>query len=132
MRLTSYVKPPLGNCSKQSPSKQIDNATAVASARHLTCYIKLFFRNKLIFFQYYCDESAVTAYIDRVDEPSTCSYVITVKTHLICSHPHTRLLSRYQAMNMVCQPLLPDAMYNRYQEQKKSMALVSFISLRVV
>jgi len=47
-----------------------------------------------LFFQYYCDEAANVPYIERVDEPSTCSYIITIKTNLICAFTFAWWLSK--------------------------------------
>lgn len=37
--------------------------------------------------QYRCVEDAPEAEVQAVERPSACRYVITIRTHLLCSHP---------------------------------------------
>nr|CAB3263207.1 uncharacterized protein LOC104266204 [Phallusia mammillata] len=76
--------------------------------------------------RFYCDESATVAYIDRVDEPSTCSYIIIVKTDLLCSHPHTRMLSVVKTVDVVCQPMLPQEKFLQHQEEQEKILEKSY------
>ncbi|XP_076818274.1 uncharacterized protein LOC143464337 [Clavelina lepadiformis] len=76
--------------------------------------------------RYYCDESATEAYIERVDEPSTCSYIITVRTHILCPHPHTRLIAASKSYDIVCQPMLSSSSYNQYHDRLSHDALRAY------
>lgn len=69
----------------------------------------------------YCEEDAGD-YIYRVDEPGTCSYIITVHTSRLCSHPQLKPLPTKKAHMISCNPLLNDMQYSIYlqklQEEK--------------
>ncbi|XP_009860170.2 uncharacterized protein LOC104266204 [Ciona intestinalis] len=57
--------------------------------------------------RFYCDNSVIESYIERVDEPSTCSYLIIIKTPLICAHPYTKPASKTLKADITCQPIIP-------------------------
>ncbi|XP_035207021.1 protein OS-9-like isoform X3 [Stegodyphus dumicola] len=61
----------------------------------------------------YCEEDAGD-YIYRVDEPGTCSYVITVHTSRLCSHPKLKPLPSNKAHTIPCHPVLNKEQYSSY------------------
>ncbi|KFM65742.1 Protein OS-9, partial [Stegodyphus mimosarum] len=61
----------------------------------------------------YCEEDAGD-YIYRVDEPGTCSYVITVHTSRLCSHPKLKPLPSNKAHTIPCHPVLNEEQYSSY------------------
>lgn len=63
--------------------------------------------------QFLCEEGAGD-YIARVDEPQSCSYVLTVHTTRICHHPFLRPPARAAPQPIRCQPALSPAQYVQY------------------
>lgn len=70
------------------------------------------------FLKIYCEEDAGD-YIYRVDEPATCSYIITVHTSRLCSHPLLKPLPSSKAHPITCHPLLNEEQYSSYLEKLK-------------
>ncbi|XP_042653057.1 protein OS-9 [Tyto alba] len=63
--------------------------------------------------RFLCEEGAVD-YIARVDEPQSCSYVLTVHTTRICHHPFLRPPAGAAPQPILCQPALSPAQYVEY------------------
>ncbi|NWW20454.1 OS9 protein, partial [Falcunculus frontatus] len=63
--------------------------------------------------QFLCEEGAGD-YIARVDEPQSCSYVLTVHTTRICHHPFLRPSPGLAPQPIRCQPALSPAQYVQY------------------
>ncbi|NXO93743.1 OS9 protein, partial [Certhia brachydactyla] len=63
--------------------------------------------------QFLCEEG-VGDYIARVDEPQSCSYVLTVHTTRICHHPFLRPAPGLAPQPIRCQPALSPAQYVQY------------------
>ncbi|GFY53858.1 protein OS-9 [Trichonephila inaurata madagascariensis] len=64
----------------------------------------------------YCEEDAGD-YIYRVDEPGTCSYIITIHTSRLCSHPQLKPLPSKKAYLIPCYPLLNEEQYAIYLQK---------------
>ncbi|NWV81896.1 OS9 protein, partial [Dasyornis broadbenti] len=63
--------------------------------------------------RFLCEEGAGD-YIARVDEPQSCSYVLTVHTTRICHHPFLRPSPGLAPQPIRCQPALSPAQYVQY------------------
>ncbi|NXU93094.1 OS9 protein, partial [Xiphorhynchus elegans] len=63
--------------------------------------------------RFLCEEGAGD-YIARVDEPQSCSYVLTVHTTRICHHPFLRPPPGLAPQPIRCQPALAPAQYVQY------------------
>ncbi|NXI38433.1 OS9 protein, partial [Galbula dea] len=63
--------------------------------------------------RFLCEEGAGD-YIARVDEPQSCSYVLTVHTTRICHHPFLRPPPGATPQPILCQPALSPAQYVQY------------------
>ncbi|NWT11289.1 OS9 protein, partial [Vireo altiloquus] len=63
--------------------------------------------------QFLCEEGTGD-YIARVDEPQSCSYVLTVHTTRICHHPFLRPAPGLAPQPIRCQPALSPAQYVQY------------------
>ncbi|NXS73192.1 OS9 protein, partial [Pandion haliaetus] len=63
--------------------------------------------------RFLCEEGAGD-YIARVDEPQSCSYVLTVHTTRICHHPFLRPPAGAEPQPILCQPALSPAQYVEY------------------
>ncbi|NXR76275.1 OS9 protein, partial [Pycnonotus jocosus] len=63
--------------------------------------------------RFLCEEGAGD-YIARVDEPQSCSYVLTVHTTRICHHPFLRPAPGLAPQPIRCQPALAPAQYVQY------------------
>ncbi|XP_031466251.1 protein OS-9 [Phasianus colchicus] len=63
--------------------------------------------------RFVCEEGAGD-YIARVDEPHSCSYVLTVHTGRLCQHPWLRPPPGAAPLNIRCQPALSPQQYVRY------------------
>lgn len=63
--------------------------------------------------QFVCEEGAGD-YLARVDEPQSCSYVLTVHTPRLCRHPHLRPPPGAAPQPILCQPALSPAQYVQY------------------
>ncbi|GIY34267.1 hypothetical protein CDAR_120661 [Caerostris darwini] len=66
----------------------------------------------------YCEEDSGD-YISRVDEPGTCSYIITIHTSRLCSHPQLKPLPKKKAYSIPCSPLLNEEQYSKYLQKLK-------------
>ncbi|XP_050714455.1 protein OS-9-like isoform X2 [Eriocheir sinensis] len=70
--------------------------------------------------RFHC-EDGVGDYIQRVDEPESCRYVVTVATTRVCHHPYLRLQTARSPHIITCAPALSEDQYNKYllfQEKK--------------
>ncbi|XP_066841506.1 protein OS-9 [Anser cygnoides] len=63
--------------------------------------------------RFLCEEGAGD-YIARVDEPQSCSYVLTVHTARVCRHPYLRPPAGAAPQPILCQPALSPAQYVEY------------------
>lgn len=63
--------------------------------------------------KFLCEEGAGD-YIARVDEPQSCSYVLTVHTARVCRHPYLRPPAGAAPQPILCQPALSPAQYVEY------------------
>nr|XP_056723211.1 protein OS-9 [Euleptes europaea] len=63
--------------------------------------------------RFLCEEGS-SDYIARVDEPQSCSYVLTVHTTRICNHPFLRPPSTATPQTIHCHPALSPAEYVEY------------------
>ncbi|XP_054721750.1 protein OS-9-like isoform X3 [Uloborus diversus] len=68
--------------------------------------------------RFYCEEDAGD-YIYRVDEPGTCSYIITIHTSRLCSHPELKPLPSNKAYSIPCHPVLNEEQYSQYLRKLK-------------
>uniref|UniRef100_A0A1W7RA13 Protein OS-9 n=1 Tax=Hadrurus spadix TaxID=141984 RepID=A0A1W7RA13_9SCOR len=66
--------------------------------------------------RFVCEEE-LGDYIYRVDEPGTCSYLITVHTPRICKHPYLKPLPSNKPQVISCSPLLNSEEYQIYIEK---------------
>uniref|UniRef100_A0A6I8PF17 Endoplasmic reticulum lectin n=1 Tax=Ornithorhynchus anatinus TaxID=9258 RepID=A0A6I8PF17_ORNAN len=68
--------------------------------------------------RFLCDQRAGpdggSDYIDRVDEPQSCSYVLTVRTPRLCPHPFLRPPPSAAPQPIRCHPALPPAQYGEF------------------
>ncbi|XP_062827151.1 protein OS-9 isoform X2 [Anolis carolinensis] len=69
--------------------------------------------------RFLCEEGAGD-YIARVDEPQSCSYVLTVHTTRICHHPFLRPPSTATPQTIRCHPALSPAEYVEYVKAQVS------------
>ncbi|XP_061180649.1 protein OS-9-like [Saccostrea echinata] len=63
-------------------------------------------------------------YIARLDEPETCSYVMTIHTTKICHHPYLKLPTHQKPVPITCNPAVSDEIYQDYlkeEEEKRIM-----------
>uniref|UniRef100_A0A671FRH6 Endoplasmic reticulum lectin n=1 Tax=Rhinolophus ferrumequinum TaxID=59479 RepID=A0A671FRH6_RHIFE len=73
--------------------------------------------------RFLCDEGAGISgdYIDRVDEPLSCSYVLTIRTPRLCPHPLLRPPPSAAPQAILCHPALQPEEYMAYiQRQTES------------
>ncbi|KAK2101945.1 Protein OS-9 [Saguinus oedipus] len=70
--------------------------------------------------QFLCDEGAGISgdYIDRVDEPLSCSYVLTVRTPRLCPHPLLRPPPSAAPQAIRCHPSLQPEEYMAYIQRQ--------------
>ncbi|KAM5287814.1 protein OS-9 isoform 2-T2 [Ctenodactylus gundi] len=70
--------------------------------------------------RFLCDESAGISgdYIDRVDEPLSCSYVLTIRTPRLCPHPLLRPSPSAAPQAIVCHPALQPEEYMAYLQRQ--------------
>lgn len=66
-------------------------------------------------FQIYCEEGSADLVL-RVDEPLSCSYVITVYTNKLCKHGLFRSSAVRTPQAITCSPALSEERYNIYLE----------------
>ncbi|XP_004481338.3 protein OS-9 isoform X4 [Dasypus novemcinctus] len=66
--------------------------------------------------RFLCDEGASISgdYIDRVDEPLSCSYVLTIRTPRLCPHPLLRPPPSAAPQAILCHPALQPEEYAAY------------------
>uniref|UniRef100_A0A8C2VHE3 Endoplasmic reticulum lectin n=1 Tax=Chinchilla lanigera TaxID=34839 RepID=A0A8C2VHE3_CHILA len=71
--------------------------------------------------RFLCDEGAGISgdYIDRVDEPLSCSYVLTVRTPRLCAHPLLRPSPSAAPQAILCHPSLQPEEYKAYLRQQE-------------
>ncbi|XP_029140212.1 protein OS-9 [Protobothrops mucrosquamatus] len=69
--------------------------------------------------RFLCEEGSGD-YIARVDEPQSCSYVLTIHTTRICHHPFLRLPSTATPQSIRCHPALSPAEYVEYVKAQVS------------
>ncbi|XP_054859447.1 protein OS-9 [Eublepharis macularius] len=69
--------------------------------------------------RFMCEEGS-SDYIARVDEPQSCSYVLTVHTTRICNHPFLRPPSSATPQTIRCHPALSPAEYVEYVKAQVS------------
>ncbi|XP_078660634.1 uncharacterized protein LOC144905106 isoform X1 [Branchiostoma floridae x Branchiostoma belcheri] len=63
--------------------------------------------------RFLCEEG-MGDYINRVDEPSSCNYIITVHTTKICHHPYLKPLQSHKPQPIMCNPVLPHEQFLEY------------------
>ncbi|XP_006859556.1 PREDICTED: protein OS-9 isoform X6 [Chrysochloris asiatica] len=70
--------------------------------------------------EFLCDEGAGISgdYIDRVDEPLSCSYVLTIRTPRLCLHPLLRPPPSAAPQAILCHPALQPEEYMAYIQQQ--------------
>ncbi|XP_006897634.1 PREDICTED: protein OS-9 isoform X6 [Elephantulus edwardii] len=70
--------------------------------------------------EFLCDEGAGISgdYIDRVDEPLSCSYVLTIRTPRLCPHPLLRPPPSAAPQAIICHPALQPEEYMAYIQQQ--------------
>ncbi|RMX47348.1 hypothetical protein pdam_00012582 [Pocillopora damicornis] len=67
----------------------------------------------------FCDEDRAD-FVVRVDEPSSCSYVITVHTNKLCKHNLFRSSQVQEPQSITCSPALSEERYKIYVERVES------------
>nr|XP_012632577.1 protein OS-9 isoform X8 [Microcebus murinus] len=70
--------------------------------------------------RFLCDEGAGISgdYIDRVDEPLSCSYVLTIRTSRLCPHPLLRPPASATPQAILCHPSLQPEEYMAYIQRQ--------------
>uniref|UniRef100_A0A2K6GXX6 Endoplasmic reticulum lectin n=1 Tax=Propithecus coquereli TaxID=379532 RepID=A0A2K6GXX6_PROCO len=70
--------------------------------------------------KFLCDEGAGISgdYIDRVDEPLSCSYVLTIRTSRLCPHPLLRPPPSATPQAILCHPSLQPEEYMAYIQRQ--------------
>ncbi|CAK6443256.1 unnamed protein product [Pipistrellus nathusii] len=70
--------------------------------------------------RFICDEGAGISgdYIDRVDEPLSCSYVLTIRTPRLCPHPLLRPPPSAAPQAILCHPALQPEEYMAYIQRQ--------------
>ncbi|XP_011381193.1 protein OS-9 isoform X4 [Pteropus medius] len=70
--------------------------------------------------RFLCDEGAGISgdYIDRVDEPLSCSYVLTIRTPRLCPHPLLRPAPSAAPQAILCHPTLQPEEYMAYIQRQ--------------
>uniref|UniRef100_A0A5F5PJQ0 Endoplasmic reticulum lectin n=1 Tax=Equus caballus TaxID=9796 RepID=A0A5F5PJQ0_HORSE len=70
--------------------------------------------------RFLCDEGAGISgdYIDRVDEPLSCSYVLTIRTSRLCPHPLLRPPPSAAPQAILCHPALQPEEYMAYIQRQ--------------
>ncbi|KAM8802842.1 protein OS-9 isoform 1-T1 [Rhynchonycteris naso] len=70
--------------------------------------------------RFLCDEGAGISgdYIDRVDEPLSCSYVLTIRTPRLCPHPLLRPPPSAAPQAILCHPALQPEEYTAYIQRQ--------------
>ncbi|EDO37285.1 predicted protein, partial [Nematostella vectensis] len=78
--------------------------------RHTPLYSSILF---VIVFQFSCEVDK-NDYIYRVDEPSSCSYVVDIHTSRLCKHPLFRPPPVSKPKSIKCSPALSKERYDTY------------------
>ncbi|PNJ44505.1 OS9 isoform 5 [Pongo abelii] len=70
--------------------------------------------------EFLCDEGTGISgdYIDRVDEPLSCSYVLTIRTPRLCPHPLLRPPPSAAPQAILCHPSLQPEEYMAYVQRQ--------------
>lgn len=70
--------------------------------------------------RFLCDEGAGISgdYIDRVDEPFSCSYVLSIRTSRLCPHPLLRPPASAAPQAILCHPALQPDEYMAYLQRQ--------------
>ncbi|KAF2358356.1 Glucosidase II beta subunit-like [Trinorchestia longiramus] len=70
-------------------------------------------------------ETDVGDYIERVDEPESCRYIVTIATTRVCHHPYLRPHPSRTPHQISCSPVLEEAKYKQYQlkQERKKKAI---------
>jgi len=76
-------------------------------------------KSRSVIVQYYCSSSDANAVI-RVEEPSTCEYIITVNSKALCTHTLFKEKVKANEISLVCSPVLKEEDFNKYMEMKKA------------
>uniref|UniRef100_A0A6A7FRT2 Protein OS-9-like n=1 Tax=Hirondellea gigas TaxID=1518452 RepID=A0A6A7FRT2_9CRUS len=64
-------------------------------------------------------ESDVGDYIERVDEPESCRYIVTVATTRVCHHPYLRPHPSRTPHSITCTPVLAGDKFDEYTAKVK-------------
>nr|KAF6453345.1 OS9 endoplasmic reticulum lectin [Molossus molossus] len=74
--------------------------------------------------RFLCDEGAGISgdYIDRVDEPLSCSYVLTIRTPRLCPHPLLRPPPSAAPQAILCHPALQPEEYMAYIQRQAGVS----------
>ena len=72
-------------------------------------------------------ESGAADYIYRLDEPETCSYIMTIHTMKICHHPLLKAPTPTQTVDITCNPLLDINQYQQYLDMLEGWWLVGWL-----
>ena len=59
--------------------------------------------------------------IHRIDEPSSCAYVLNIHTSRTCHHPYLRPPPSLKPRPILCYPALEQDQYDKYLEIKQGM-----------
>ena len=71
------------------------------------------------FFQFHCEDSMGDS-IQRVDEPESCRYVVTVATTRVCHHHYLRPQTTSTPHTIKCSPILTQQQYEKYLKLQES------------
>ncbi len=77
----------------------------------------------LFSFQFMCAEGQGDS-IDRIDEPSSCVYILTIHTTRICHHPFLRPPPSLKPKPVLCFPALEQAQYDQYTHVQKGILCI--------
>lgn len=108
------VKEKFGNAKQKYHSQTYSNGTK--------CDLTGLPRNAEV--RLFCEKDSGD-YIYRVDEPGTCSYVLTVHTSRVCSHPMLKPPPSNKAHSISCSPLLNEEQYAKYLIKKNEEKLLA-------
>lgn len=76
--------------------------------------------------QFVCEEGAGD-YVARIDETSTCVYILTVHTTKTCHHPYLKPVVMRKSLAITCNPLLSADEYAEYQAEMQGILFTSNI-----
>ena len=57
--------------------------------------------------------------IASVEEPETCSYVLTVNAKALCAHPLFKTRGKQKAREITCSPALTQHQYDEYVQREE-------------